>query len=259
LKKTPLTFDDFKKGNYDDAKIIPAYSAFAKHYDFTLSYLDYHYWAEYIKSVFKHFSRNPKSIIEFCSGTGELANILSSDFMLVPCDASSEMIKVSKQKYPGLNPVKLNMISFSLKTKYDAAISFNDNINYITDDNDLLSHFGCVKECLKEGGLYLFDCTPFLNVEQNFCNKTVIKKTRLGAIKWNTKINKDGEIEALVDIYEKGASQVLREIHKQQVHESDKIIRLLKEAGFGKIHHFDGFSLKAPNKKSVHYHFAAFL
>ena len=257
MKEKPITLSDFKKGNYSSLKLIPAYTAFAKHYDATLSYLDYDYWADYIKSVFNHFALAPRSLIELSSGTGELANILSEDYKITPSDNSSMMIDILKQKHPDLKPKKLDMICFTAKAKYDAALSFNDNINYITTDNDLDSHFRCVKNCLKKGGIYLFDCTPFLNVAKNFCNKTVIKKTKWGAVKWNTKINEKGEIDAVIDIFEKDASQIQREVHKQQIHDPDKIISLLKSAGFEKIHHFDGFTLNPPNKNSEHYHFAA--
>lgn len=257
IKKRTL-IKSFKTGSYSPDKTVLPYTVFAEYYDCVLSYLNYRSWLRYIQKVFDFFNIQAKSILEIASGTGKLAHFLSRYYSLLASDNSDYMIQVMKNHYPELTVKKLDMKKFSLARTFDAILSFNDNVNYLQTENDLRSHFSCMRNHLSENGLFLFDCTPTYNIKKNFLKKPLIKKMGDKVIRWTTYLmENDTVIQVNIDILDLRTGEILREEHVQYIHSPDMLIGLLKESGFKKVLVFDGFTLNLPHTESEHFHIAA--
>ncbi len=253
-----VSFRNFKKGNYTPDSIAPAYTLFSKFYDETMFYLNYPVWRDYILKLTRYFDIQGTSLLELASGTGHLAKYLSGHFMVTPSDNSGQMLEKLKNNYPKFKPLKLNMCSFELEEKYNVVVSFNDNVNYIKAGEELQSHFNSVKNVLKPSGLYIFDTTPMFNIKKNFLGVPLCLKTKAGFFRWENFLNEqEKSVHSHVDMLEIGKDKIIREIHKQKIHDADLLISLLLKTGFKKVYHFEGFTMTPPIPKSEHYHFAA--
>jgi len=252
-----ISIDNFKDGNYPEPRKIQPYTLFSYYYDEIMDYLKYDDWYEYVILCAEFFSIKKKKLLEIASGTGHFGYLLSKNFNVTLSDNSVSMLTLVKSRYPEFKPILLDMKKFDLKKKFNIILNFNDNINYLLTDEELFSHFLCVKRHLKKSGMYLFDCTPYLNIKNNFSGKVIIKNIRDSILRWETTFNDTtGRIKARVDIYDIKSGKILREEHIQQIHQPQKIISLLKKAGFNKINHFNGFTLRPAHSLSLHYHFA---
>ncbi len=258
ISKKRVSFRKFKKGIYEPDQIVPAYTFFAKHYDEVMIYLNYPLWRDYILEICRYFKIQNRRLLELASGTGHLANYLQTYFDVTPSDYSEEMLKNLKINYEYLDPIKIDMTDFTFEEKFGIIVSFNDNVNYITQDKKLENHFKCVYNTLKSPGIFIFDSTPLLNVKKNFLGKPFIQKNKHNYFRWqNYLYEKEKLVKSYIDILDIDEDTIYREIHRQKIHSPDLIISLLKKTGFKKIFHFEGFTMKPPALDSEHYHFAA--
>lgn len=256
-ERNKIKFRNFKKGKYKPNKFCKPYTLLPAYYDDLMIYLDYKLWAKYIREIISFFKIKGNKMLEIASGTGHLASLLYDDYIVTPSDNSDEMLYIMQMNYPYLNPVKLDMTNFTLKEKFNAAISFNDNVNYILSEEKLYSHFLSIFNVLEKDGVFIFDATPVYNIKKNFVKNILVKKINDVAIRWHNKLKNNSTVEAIIDVLHKKTGDIYRELHTQKIHESETIIFLLKKAGFKKIFQYDGFTLYPPKAQSEHYHFAA--
>jgi hypothetical protein len=75
------------------------------------------------------------------------------------------MLAVARGKLPGGTPLYLaDMTSFNLGIKFDAAICAYQCINHLLSFQAWESFFGCVREHLNEGGVFVFDIATVGNL-----------------------------------------------------------------------------------------------
>lgn len=122
---------------------------------------DYFWESNFLEKCFKKFSKiNMNSILDLGCGTGNHAFYLASKgYDVIGLDISASMIKkaISKQ-IPNVKFIISNMIDFNLNHKFDSAISMFAAIGYINNNKDLENAILCIKNHLKSGGLFIFDC-----------------------------------------------------------------------------------------------------
>ena len=250
---------NFKSGNYSPDTIIEPYSLFAVYYDDVLDYLDFNLWSNYIKRAAKKFLISGHKVLEIASGTGHLYSLLSEHFVVTPSDNSTQMMEQAKRNYPDIDISYIDMKNFKTIDTYDIVVSFNDNINYLLNKEELSSHFESVYNCLNKNGMFIFDCTPLYNIKKNFNNKVLLKEVEGAVLRWHNSLKEEENlVYATVDIFNKDNGEIYREVHTQRIHSSNMISNLLKKTGFKNIQHYDGFSFKKAKSKSEHDHFIAF-
>jgi SAM-dependent methyltransferase len=113
-------------------------------------------------------SKNAR-ILDLCCGTGQMARELSGrGFAVTGLDGSSEMLKFARKNAPEAKFILDDARTFKLSAKFDAVLSVFDSLNHILELEDLASVFKHTFDCLKPGGLFLFDMTMKQQFVKNF-------------------------------------------------------------------------------------------
>ena len=102
------------------------------------------------------------SVLELGCGTGTVTRMLSkSGYDCVGLDMSEDMLSIASDKTfeEDLHIIYTcqDMRDFEVPYSMDAMISIGDSMNYITCVDDLKNVFSCVRENLKENGVFIFD------------------------------------------------------------------------------------------------------
>lgn len=120
---------------------------------------------DFIVDVFhQHAGRPLESVLEIGCGPGYHARALAKRGMEVAAlDVSEAMITLAKEHATGddvrVEWMEADMRTFVLDEPVDMAVCLFDGIDALLTDRDLEDHFEAVAAALKEGGLYLVDCT----------------------------------------------------------------------------------------------------
>jgi SAM-dependent methyltransferase len=105
------------------------------------------------------------AILDLCCGSGQLAHLLTMEgYGVTGLDGSEELLKCARHNAPQGVFVLADARSFTLPTRYDAAICMSDSLNHLLTVDELLAAFHNVFSVLREGGLFLFD----LNMEHKY-------------------------------------------------------------------------------------------
>jgi SAM-dependent methyltransferase len=174
-------------------------------------------------------------------------------YQVAGIDLSAPMIAQARSKAEelGLN-IRFearDAAEFQLGEKFDAACSFFDSFNYITDLGRLGMAFRRVAEHLHPGGSFIFDVnTAYAFEAQMFDQADTRKKTRL-KYEWVGEYDPTSKIiHVHMDFWTE--TERFKEVHTQRAHSHEEIIDLLGEAGFGTIMAYEAYTLDRPRQKS---------
>lgn len=137
-----------------------SYSVIAPFYDRLMNGSKYKRWKELIERTIRQYKIPKGRAIDLACGTGRTSKMLFDlGFDVIGIDKSKEMLKIAKSKYPDINFIlrDICMVFLPLKERADFAISFYDSLNYLTTDEKMMAMFNSVAQCLKPGGIFLFD------------------------------------------------------------------------------------------------------
>lgn len=140
---------------------MATYDGLTQYYDAMMAGVDYESWADYVTSTFDFCGRRVETILDLACGTGNTSLPLAArGFQVTGLDLSPAMLAAARRKVrPGL-PVRFvegNMTALTYDHCFDAAVSFQDGINYLIGDDDFERLCGGVKNALRNHGLFCFD------------------------------------------------------------------------------------------------------
>ncbi|MTB52073.1 bifunctional 2-polyprenyl-6-hydroxyphenol methylase/3-demethylubiquinol 3-O-methyltransferase UbiG [Lewinella sp. W8] len=196
-------------------------------------------------------------ILELCCGTGRITiPIAQAGYSVTGVDHMPSMLKKAKIKAASAGAkikfIQADIRALDLKEQYDFIFIPFNSIHHMYENEDLFNMLKNVKDHLKEGGLFLFDCfNPSLEYivasskeEKEAANYTtedgraiVIKQTmryekdtQINRIKWHFYIN--GEFDSTQELD-------MRMFYPQELN------TYLKWSGFDILHKFGSFEEKA--------------
>lgn len=107
-------------------------------------------------------SKNAR-ILELCCGTGRLTIPIAQDgYDISGVDYTSSMLDQAKIKASEagleISFIEADIRTLNLQEKYDLIFIPFNSIHHLYKNEDLFKVFGAVKNHLKDGGLFLFDC-----------------------------------------------------------------------------------------------------
>ncbi len=217
---------------------------FARIYDRALDILPYDKMADFLGEVFNKKSIQPKSLLDLGCGTGSLAIIFAkAGYEVTGLDLSVDMLSMAQQKSyeEGLEIAFINqsMSELDLMGKYDVIYSFGDALNYLIDDEDLLSAFKGVNEYLSDDGYFIFDVNTIEKFRAYGDNTFTESEDDFFYI-WENEFDEEEKLNYYyVEIFSKLADEDLYErsfeTHTERGYEYEEIISLLKQAGFRDI------------------------
>lgn len=212
------------------------YEGLAKIYDFMMSGVDYEAWADYVLDAARSFGCEPRRVLDLACGTGSTTIPLAQRGIdAVGLDLAPAMLAKARAKADelGLSTVftEKNMLDLDYEAEFDAVVSFQDGINYLTGEGDFQKLAYGVGNALKPGGVFIFDLNRvdkysdsdttvvdlddmYLVYENNYDAASRIWNIRL------TGFLREGEL------YQK-----FEEIHEEKNHDYEEVKAALKANG----------------------------
>lgn len=237
-----------------------AFGPVAPYYDHLMSTVPYRMWVGYYLLLLSHQDVHPKTMLDVCCGTGNMCELMQDEgFQLFGVDISAPMIEEARRKAKEhFLPIEyecMDAATFELNRTFDAAFSFYDSLNNITDRNRLQMAFNSVARHLKPGGSWIFDMNTAFAFEQHMFDQQNLKPGADLRYKWVGDWDPQSRI-ITVNMKFWFHDQEFEEVHIQRAYEQDDVREMLLTAGFEDIHIYNSYSLDPPRKRSDRVHFA---
>ena len=238
---------------------MDSYSGFAYVYDTFMDETPYEEWKEYIVDILKDNGIDDGLVLDLGCGTGTLTRLLSdSGYDMIGVDNSEDMLCVAREyemdedgSLEGSNILYLcqDMRQFELYGTVRAVISVCDCINYLLEDEDIVSTFKLVNNYLDKEGLFIFDFNT-THKYRDVIGDTVIAENREEcSFIWDNYYDKETKInDYVITIFSKVEAddgeddnlyEKFQEEHLQKGYDLDDMKRMLDQAGMEFVRAFD--------------------
>lgn len=245
---------------------MEAYNAFAKVYDRFMEDTPYEEWIAFIDECMKKYNVTPNIICDLGCGTGKMSSIFAKrGIEVIGIDNSEEMLMTAREKAmeEELNILYLmqDMSEFELYGTVDLIYSCCDSINYLLEDEEILSTFKWVNNYLEPQGLFIFDINTPYKYEKVLGNQTFAEQTEEAAYIWENYYDpEDGINEFEVNFFikdEEGKYNRSIECHYQKAHTIEKMKELIDAAGLELIGIYDEYSFDNLHEETIRATFVA--
>ena len=240
---------------------MKSFGPVAPFYDALMASVPYRMWVSYYLLLLARQDVHPKSILDVCCGTGSVAELLDEEgFKVTGFDLSDAMIERAREKAAAhgraIRYEVADAATFDLGKTFDAAFSFFDSLNYVTDPTRLQMALHQVAKHVKPGGSFIFD----LNAAYAFEAK-LFDQSQHGSrtkVKYDWKGHWDPETRLIrVDMKFWFEGTEYEETHLQRAYSDAEICAMLDAAGFEQIEAFESYTLNPPRAKSDRIHYCA--
>lgn len=215
------------------------YDGFAPHYDAFTSGSDYERWTH---SVLEHLHAHGfegRTLLDVACGTGNsFLPFLTRGFDVVGCDSSSAMLVEAARKAPRTRLVLADMRDLPVLGQFDLVTCFDDSLNYLPAESDLLAAFRSIAANLAMDGMAVFDLNTVRAYRTTFACDNVSENDDGRVFAWRGGSSEHAEpgcrAEAWVEVFipeADGSYRRVRSRHAQRHFPGDRVARLLREAG----------------------------
>lgn len=239
---------------------MEAYTGFAYVYDEFMDNIPYEEWSEYlIKLLVEQGVTKGMSVADLGCGTGTVTQILDkAGYECVGIDNAPDMLTIATEKmYEEEQQIIYSlqdMREFELPYEVDAMISIADSMNYITSKEDITSVFQCVKEGLKQGGVFIFDLKTIHFFRDILADNTYAENREDSAFIWDNiydEQTRNNEYDLAVFIRnEQGSFDRFEENHFQHGFTQEEVLSAAQAAGLQVVAAYDAFTKEPPKSES---------
>jgi ubiquinone/menaquinone biosynthesis C-methylase UbiE len=239
---------------------MDAYTSFASVYDTFMDNIPYEEWAEYLISLLNEYGINDGLVADLGCGTGTMTELLAgAGYDMIGIDNAEEMLEIAMEKRAesGKDILYLlqDMREFELYGTVKAIVSICDSVNYITEEEDLLTVFRLVNNYLDPKGLFVFDFNTVYKYQELLGNQTIAEDREDCSFIWDNYYYEDEQIneyELSLFIREEDSElyRKYQETHFQKAYELETIKGLIEQSGLEYITAYDAFTKNAPHSES---------
>lgn len=137
---------------------LPQFHELAEVYDAINSWKDYAGEAEKLETLARRFGRpRPVSWLDVACGTGRHLEQLRRKCRVVGVDASSEMLRIARQRLPGVRLVRADMRTFRLGARFDVVSCLYGAVGHLPNEADVRRTFANLSRHLNPGGVALVE------------------------------------------------------------------------------------------------------
>lgn len=220
---------------------MEAYSDFAQVYDIFMDETPYREWKDYVVSVFDRYQVEKGGIVlELGCGTANLTELLAgAGYDMIGIDNSDEMLNIAMNKKAASGRsilyLKQDMREFELYGTVKAVISICDSLNYILEEEELLTVFKLVNNYLDPGGIFLFDFNTVYKYETVIGDATIAENRDDCSFIWENYYHSDRNInEYDLTVFVKESTGLFRrfeETHYQRGYTLEQMRCLVEASG----------------------------
>lgn len=234
------------------------YNYFAGVYD-KFQDMDYEKYTEYICNIFDKYNLKPELVLDLGCGTGNVTIPLAKrGYDMIGVDLSFEMLDIAKDKSreENLDILFLNqdMTEFELYGTVDVIVSALDSVNYIVEEDGIISMFKNVENYLNPGGIFIFDINTAYKLKTILADNTFTDEDDEVFYVWQNFYDDEEKICCFnLDFFEKredGAYQRYSEYHEEKVYTSEDIKRYADIANLEFVDEFEEFKFISPRNDS---------
>ena len=233
----------------DEYEDYEAYGEFADIYDELMDEIPYEDWHKYIVDELEASGISDGLVLDLGCGTGTLTEMLAdSGYDMIGVDLSEDMLAkaMEKREKSGNNILYLcqDMREFELYGTVRAIVSVCDSLNYLLEEEDLLTVFKRANNYLDPGGLFIFDVNTTYRYKEIIGDKTIAENRDDCSFIWEnyfdeeTGINEYSLTLFILDPDERTYRKA-EEQHYQRGYELKCIKQLIEESGMIFIKAFD--------------------
>lgn len=239
---------------------MESYTSFAKVYDTFMDNVPYDEWCTYLHNLLKEYNIEEGILLDLGCGTGSVTERLAEKgYDMIGVDYSSEMLdiamqKASKEKH-GILYLLQDMREFELYGTVNAVISLCDSMNYITEDEDLLTVFKLVNNYLDPGGIFIFDLNTEFKYKELLGEQTITESREDCTFIWDNYYDEEEmineyELTLFVQEQESKLYERFQEYHYQKAYKLEKVKALLEEAGLEFVTIYEAMTKDEPSETS---------
>ena len=253
---------------------MSVFGNYSQYYDLLYRDKDYIGEAQFIHQLIQNHAPNPQSILELGCGTGNHAMLLAKEgYSIHGIDLSEEMLQQARDRLSNLPPDLASHLTFSsgdirqvrLNQKFDVILSLFHVISYQTTNEDLQSAIATVKEHLKPGGIFIFDCwygpavlseSPAVRVKRLENEEIQITRIAEPLIYPNDNLV-DVNYQVFIRDKNSGAFDEIQETHRMRYLFQPEINLLLNNLGFTVVNFKEWITGNTPSFKTWGIYFVA--
>ncbi|MGQ9732167.1 MAG: class I SAM-dependent DNA methyltransferase [Candidatus Zipacnadales bacterium] len=244
---------------------VPATDAFQEigpYYDELMSTVPYREWVDYLEKILVRFSVRPQTALDLACGTGMVGAELARRGIprVFGIDISEGMVRVALQKRR-LRAVVQDARALGLRrATFDLVVSLYDSLNYILNPQGLLACFEGVRECLRPGGLFIFDLNTIRALELNLFTQDNLRSQDRLLYSWRSEWDAKQRLCTVRMWFRwrgEGVGREFVEIHRQRGYTDEEVQELLMQARLTVHEVYDGYSFEPPHSQSTRVFYVA--
>lgn len=260
---------------------MEAYTDFAAVYDIFMDETPYEQWADFLAGLIEQYGVSKPSgrkekdseeadgdvlaserdlVLDLGCGTGTLTELLAGKgYDMIGVDLSQEMLNIALEKKEksgsGVLYLCQDMRELDLYSTVGTVISVCDSVNYLLEDEEIVTAFSLVNNYLYPGGVFIFDFNTVYKYEQVIGDATIAENREACSFIWENYYHSEQHInEYDLTIFTKtGVEDLYRrftETHFQRGYTPEEMIRFVEQAGMKVELLLDADTHKAPSKIS---------
>ena len=246
---------------------MESYTSFAKVYDTFMDNVPYDLWCGYLHELLKQYGVEKGIILDLGCGTGSVTEQLAvRGYDMIGVDYSSEMLDMAMQKdsRTAYNILYLlqDMREFELYGTVNAVVSLCDSMNYMTEEEDLLTVFELVNNYLDPGGVFIFDLNTEYKYRELLGEQTIAESRDDCSFIWENYYDEEEmlneyELTLFVKEEEHQLYERFQEIHYQKAFSLERVKGLLEQVGLEFVAVYDAMTQEPPKEDSERVYFVA--
>lgn len=237
------------------------YTDFAEVYDELMDDTPYKEWSDFLIGIIEKYglSRPVRDsgdalesernlVLDLGCGTGTLTELMyKRGYDMIGVDNSETMLGIAmrKREESGSNILYLlqDMRELELYSTVGTVISVCDSVNYILDDDELVTVFGLVNNYLYPDGIFVFDFNTDYKYREVIGESVIAENRDDCSFIWENYYDEDTDInEYDVTVFVKedcGLFRKFEETHFQRGYSIEEMISLVERAGMRVIELID--------------------
>ena len=236
---------------------MEAYSSFAQVYDLFMDNVPYEKWSTYLKEILAEEGICDGILLDLGCGTGKMTRIMAEKgFDMIGIDNSMEMLDMAREyeydreEDSGILYLLQDMREFELYGTVRAVYSACDCLNYIMEEDELLTVFRLVNNYLDPKGLFIFDMNTSYKYEHLLAENTIAENREEGSFIWENYYDKEEQVNEydltlfIKESEDDKEERFLRftETHFQRCYSLECVKQLLQEAGMELVAVYDAYT-----------------
>lgn len=216
------------------------YGEFSNIYDKLVFDIDYFSYQNRIKE--KVGFSDSMHVLELGCGSGNMTEYFQTDHY-TGVDLSEEMIQIARQKFPTLQFVVDDILTYHSLETFDLIFTTLDTINYLLDLCDLQNMFYNIYDMLNQNAFFVFDLNSPYKLREVLGNNQFVYEYDDVFYTWvNQYYPQDQIVDFFLDFFIKEGEMYTR-VHEEQtqrIYEPNWIQTILEMIGFSvRLYDFD--------------------